>query len=465
MTIDFASRIRDLTREDPERNVVLVKEAVLESLRASDSTVTIELTPFFNHTFAPDLVLHWKNRPEPRQVFLRATSSAQDLEEDLPFVAGGSPILMPLGEVFPGSDHGIADLSAASASTQTLVADPSAFNTLTNQASTAPVVGLLASSLLRGGLGFIDSRIARHAGSAIEAGFDGAAVADSDATGKGVDAVESILNPSQASQLTRLLQAVWVGAGEPSTTFPRPAELATLLDASTLQFLLDGTAVPDDAFWERVSSAITLERLTELHVSAESDGLQRIVRLGSERLLARALRVVESTSDVEGFSWYIEDGQLLLRGENFEVHLQSKALRTTTERDPTTIAALLTRARDARVELMEIELQGANDRKIDYTTLTGADIADDDLLRSIETALGSTASVRSAVAAIGASRKPLRCNLNQASASGNTVAKFAVRDMVLNAVPLIRRLSPTELELLRGSLSAIVVEGGALLPN
>src|SRR6266508_1429332 len=61
---DTAAEIREaLSIERTADSTAAVKRAVARSLRAVDAGVTIETTEYFNHSFAPDLVLKWQRAP------------------------------------------------------------------------------------------------------------------------------------------------------------------------------------------------------------------------------------------------------------------------------------------------------------------------------------------------------------------------------------------------------------------
>src|SRR5690242_1488427 len=83
-----------------------VKRAVARSLTAVDPGLTVETTDYFNHSFAPDMVLKWE-RPAARDerfVFLRFNDDPEWITEELPRLAKRHPLVYGLTETVE-SDH------------------------------------------------------------------------------------------------------------------------------------------------------------------------------------------------------------------------------------------------------------------------------------------------------------------------------------------------------------------------
>ena len=99
MTDDFAAAIADLSEDDPERNIASIKNAVIAQLLASDDRVKVETTEYFNHTYAPDLILRWNTGRPDRRVYLRTNTNPVYLLEDVDVVSANHPILIPLRPV------------------------------------------------------------------------------------------------------------------------------------------------------------------------------------------------------------------------------------------------------------------------------------------------------------------------------------------------------------------------------
>ena len=58
MSDEVAIAISGMLDGDPERNITSIKNAVIAQFRESDQGVIPETTEYFNHTYAPDIVLH-----------------------------------------------------------------------------------------------------------------------------------------------------------------------------------------------------------------------------------------------------------------------------------------------------------------------------------------------------------------------------------------------------------------------
>src|SRR5262245_12067356 len=91
-----AAEIREaLAIDGTTESATAVKRAVARSLSAVDPGVTIETTDYFNHSFAPDLVLRWE-RPgqhEERFVFLRFNDEPEWITEELPRLEHRHPVV------------------------------------------------------------------------------------------------------------------------------------------------------------------------------------------------------------------------------------------------------------------------------------------------------------------------------------------------------------------------------------
>ena len=461
MTDHFAAAIADLSEDDPEQNIASIKNAVIAQLQASDDRVEVETTEYFNHTYAPDLILRWNTGRPDRRVYLRTNTNPVYLLEDVNVVSANHPILIPLRPVEHAAET--IPLGEHSAAAQTLIADPSTFQALGTERKSQPIGHLLSRAVLQGGRGLVDSDRARSVGGTMTRAFSGAQRAEAQVTREAIDTAEGLLDPVQADQITRLFQALWLGSGAPATAFPGATSLTTTLDATALQLLLDVAVSDDDQFWRRIGSGLTLDLLCEVNASSESQSLQRLVNLSSDHLRARICQVIErgdAAFEQSGLRWSVGSGLLGLEGANFRAYFSPNSASEahfpeSFEIPGIGILELLTRARLNNVEIGELEFETTAGRLVDYKGASGTDIAGDDVLQNLGSVLGPQFSVRTAAALLGGGARQLRCDFKTRTASGRTGAKFSLSEMLSTAVPLLTALAENE----RTALGTIIAHG------
>lgn len=454
-TTDFGASIGNLIDDNIANHVQAIKTAVADRFRETDSGVSVRTTEYFNHTYAPDLVLNWPADQTERRVFLRTSSNPDYLREDLGFIGANHPILMPLSTVRTESvrEQEPSALEEESRRASILVTSPDTLAALEESRSERPVVGLLSRAVLQGGRGLVDEERARETGVALGLGFEAAGRADIEPTRRAVDLAETLLDSVRASSLTRLLQAVWLGSGAPSSSFPGPSPTTAYLDTSSLDFLLRSQDIDDAEFWRRIGAGLTLERLASLPSGSRSANLQRLIVLNSDRLRGKSCRVLPAGSDeTEGMSWFVQDGLVVLEGARFRVFFStgpwSEISLPEVSLAGISISDLRRRARGADVAIGEVDLSTGM-RQLGYKSQADDDVAQDDDLLSIENLLGDAVVVRAATALLGGGSRQLRCNFERLAAGGRTAAMFYLSEMGLAALPLLHRLTDHEMDMLR----------------
>jgi hypothetical protein len=457
----FAEAIRYLTAdEDPARRITAIKTAVIENLQATDERVRIEVTNHFNHSYVPDLILSWSSSSEERRLFLRTSFRAWDLMEDLTLLADERPILMPLAPI--EQDDRVADeaLQTRSRSQRTLITNPYGLEALDDETNAAPVVSLLSHAILQGGRGLITSHRAREVSEEVSAGFQGAQSADYESTSIAVRATEDVLDSHRASQLTSLLHAVWVGSGASPSQFPGATGTTAVIDAESLKFILDLPGLEDPDFWDRLGRGLTTERLCQLIDLPASANLERLLRSNAHRLQSKACRVIAARSGVATSQWEIVASTLTLRTAEHRIHFAPRHLKELPESSlpvsSVSVGGLRTRAARAHVKISEVRLTNG-DSTITYGSDDRPDIVQDQTLVAVEEAVRG-ATVASAVARIGDGNKTVRCNLTEATASGNGNAMYYVAELAVYAAPLLTELSVEEFDEIRSRVSAPLTE-------
>ncbi|MFF5663693.1 hypothetical protein ACFY7F_12830 [Streptomyces griseofuscus] len=451
---DFTVVISDLVEDDPARNVESIKNAVISNIRASDAAVEIESTDYFNHTYAPDLVLRWDKGKEERQVYLRTSGNPQYLREDVAVVSERKPILMPLAPLRDPDQ--VVELEIESARSSTLVADPASLYAFSAERHERPVLGLLSRAVLQGGRGLVDEARARTTSDAVGMGFVAAQQAEVESTRGAVVAAESLLDPAHAGQLTRLLHAVWLGSGAPATSFPGATGVTAELDAVGLKLLLDIAVTDDEEFWQRIGAGITLERVCEIEGGLESENLQRLIKSNLDHFRAKSCRISDVPVQADYGSaprWFVHSGILGYTTDRYRALFSTGPVSSMDfmgyiEDGTVELGELLDRVSEAGIGISELVLESATGGRIDYRAPQNSDISRDDLLHDLSSALGNRSSVVSVVVPTGGGNRHLACDLTKRAATGRTVAKFYLSELVQNAVPVLRSLRPSERNLI-----------------
>ncbi|TDW91126.1 hypothetical protein [Kribbella sp. VKM Ac-2566] len=441
--IDFAEVVRSLDADDPRGNITAIKDAVKEQLQATDNRVHVDVTDHFNHSFVPDLVLSWPGTKGTRQVFLRTAFHEADIRRDIDTLGAERPILLSLARL-PDRDESNAILSRRAKETNSLVADPYGLEVLDETAATKPVVTLLSHAVLQGGRGLMSSNSARASGDSVDAGFDGARAGDPTTTSAAVDEAADLLDSYRASQINRLLHAVWVGSGRPASSFPGAAGLTAILDAESLRFVLDLPDIDDPDFWTRLGSGLTTDRLCELQSFPASENLQRLLAGNAHRLIAKAARVLRRTETwPDSPEWSVAASNLVLRIENSAIHFAPRAVDQLPSPQPDqpaiTVDQLQIRAQSSRVRLGEVRLSNG-DHVISYGAEDDADVAQAAALASMQQLIPN-ATLTAATAFAGT--KEVRCTFSTRTAAGNSSARFLLSELAGIAVPLFIAPDPS----------------------
>jgi hypothetical protein len=453
----FADAINYLAPDDdPRQRISAIKNVVIENLRATDERIHVEVTDHFNHSYVPDLVLSWPGTTESRHVFLRTSFRAWDLMQDLDLLSAERPILMPLAPIERADPVTYEGLEEKSREQRTLITDPYGLEAFDQETDATPVVSLLSHAILQGGRGVFSSNRAHRISEEVGAGFVGAREADYEATSIAVQAAETALDSHRASQLNRLLHAVWVGSGAPPTQFPGATGITATLDPEALKFILDLPDLDDAEFWARLGHGITTERLCQLGQFPANANLQRLLNGSAHRLQAKACRVVTVRSGVEATQWEIAENTVTLRTSSHRIHFAPKYLQELPENslpvEPVSVVGLRARAALAEVNIGEVKLSNG-DSTISYGSEERPDVAQDETLAAVERAIGG-ALVVSATARIGSGARTVRCNLTAGTASGNSNAMYFLAELAATAVPLLAQVSREELDDIRSKTTA-----------
>lgn len=448
---DFAEAITYLSADDPSGRISAIKQLVVDHLRTTDSRIDISVTDHFNHSWVPDFVLRWPDSSEEREVYLRTSFRSWDLLEDLDALRDERSILMPLAPISHTEEDADRELENKSKERRTLIADPYSLEAFDREQAHVPVVSLLSHAMLQGGRGLLSSDRALSISEAVGAGFSAAQVADYDATNVAVQAAESVLDSQRASQINRLLHAVWVGSGAPATSFPGATGVTTSLDAEGLRFILEMPEFDDPTFWRRLGLGLTIERLCQLGDLDAIPNLQKLVLSAVHRLQAKACRVVTVNAGVDRSQWEIRSNTLTLRTPLHRVHFAPSYINQLPDNvlvdGPIPVAELRRRAGFLDANLGEVKLSNG-DSTVSYGSEERPDVSRDTALEAVEQVVEGAAVV-SATAHLGGGRT-VRCNFATGTGSGNSSARYFVTELAAVAVPLLARMPVEEIEDIRG---------------
>ncbi|MFB8181532.1 hypothetical protein ACFC8N_37035 [Streptomyces sp. NPDC055966] len=446
---DFSSALHAaFDAPDPRDAVNRIKNVVAHELSQTDGRATVKKTDFFNHTFAPDLVLSWPNERE-RFVFLKSDTRPAVLRDDVEAIRKHDPIVFALDPVNE-NPLDADELGGTPRDDDTLLADSRGMEVLIQSRRNEPVVGLASSAVLQGGRGLLTGREAEAMASSVAAGFNGAQRLDAGATGTAVAQIAGHFDQRRTARLLRFLGAVWVGSGGTPASFPGEQDVTGDLDGAALEFLMELPPIDDFEFWRRIGRPLTLESISQLSVEADSDNLQYLVGSNLDILLARACRIIEHQQELDdsedsAFRWRLERQMLSLRGPRFTTYFASKVDELRVEPqdgDGIALHELLRRSERRRIPINELELATPT-RTVSYATVNRDDISHDEELLRLSATFSSTAHVQTAVASLLGSR-PLVCDFPHRTAKGRTAARFPLGTLAPAALSLLTSLTTDE---------------------
>ncbi|MDJ0105957.1 hypothetical protein QM646_06035 [Rhodococcus erythropolis] len=444
-----------LAVEDWQESISRVKSVVSNSFRTADKSVEVVRTEHFNHSNIPDLVLEWPDRGSSRRryVYLRPTQDPDQIAEDVSNHAADRPIFIHLSELrqveaptplAPSMEL----LSTAARSSQSLVTEISAVTRLSSSTS-SPAARLLPSSVLRGGRGLIEEDQAASAALNVGVGFDGAMEADREATAQALATIDAVLAPAEATELTSFLEAVWIASGGGATDFPGPnRDLGSKLPASRLKLFLDLIDSESVDFWSKVGESVDLDSFVDLNLVGSQKALQILVSSALPSLQARTCLILpteRSDQESDPFLWQVEEGVLSLRGFGRQAWVANRKEQFPLASDedvrpsPTTFS---TRAKDANISISTVELS-VGDRSLVYRGESEDNIADDEIIATLDEALGAGSKVNQAVALLDEHR-PLTVNFRNNVSAGHSSSRFDVSALLSVSWSLLNSIDPNE---------------------
>lgn len=271
--MSFGEALRDaLEVPDPHASQERVQETVAKRLEGLAPGTDARRTGYFNHSWAPDLVLRGGDSPE-RQVFLRFDVREPSFEDDLRYLANEKPLFLDLLAANPvetqSREEERLDVAAALRDgdrTEVLVTEVPAVDRFENSVEKDRDVRTATQHIVLGGRGLVDSSAADHIVSSWSSAAQAASRAQSRPLRESLDQVETYLSRISSIDLETALRSRWVAAGQPAETFPGredwrlddrpPWEIAWLVLG-----LVDQEAPIERERWQDVASAVSASAL------------------------------------------------------------------------------------------------------------------------------------------------------------------------------------------------------------
>lgn len=159
-TVDIESAVlSEVNGLDQTDTIDHIKNVVCEKVSGLDPTVSIKKTRFFNHSFAPDMVLHWDDSSrQERYVYLRTTKNKEILRDDVVSLSEYRPLLVTVSGNTTGKETESviqnderADLENTAIHSDTLVSSLNTVGSIERLSKKEPVNGIYSKLLVRGG--------------------------------------------------------------------------------------------------------------------------------------------------------------------------------------------------------------------------------------------------------------------------------------------------------------------------
>lgn len=324
------SRVADaLFDPNPRHSEHLVKATVADALALFDPSATLTVTTYFNHTYAPDMVMSWGKVERP--VFLRFTDNVPELGQDIDLLDELDPLVFGLSA--PPEEEVVENrLDERSRAADIFLTTPSAVEELTSRPAPAATDRMLRNSLAHGGRGALVERAdADRLAETLHTGLGSAAEGQVDGTRFALATIDRYFGKGQASKLNRVVQAVWEGGGSRLDQFPGEADLASDVGVLSLVYLLQFMDTDDPTFWRGVGRGLSVDQLVELADgnATGGDNFQHLVNANLDVLRARACLILDMRmmDDLDGLRWGVDlpvsdtAPALTLRGPAFQAFI------------------------------------------------------------------------------------------------------------------------------------------------
>jgi hypothetical protein len=296
--VSFASEIREALRlPNRDASVDTVHRIVINGLKELDPRVKPRQTGYFNHSWAPDMVVGWDAEPFDRELFLRFDVANDDFAREVTLIGSDAPIFLGLApEVMPEPDtprtrEVAQEITDAAREYNTLVTDVTAVEVFANEVTARRDAHAATRAIVRGGQGVVDDDAATEIVSAYERAMgeieNGRRKVE---VRSALDNIEIYLTERNALVFERELRSRWIGAGGVPEEFPgleawtlaarTPQEIADLVEA-----LFEQEEDVPEAQWREVVSSVTANSLGlafKGRKAVRGGRVNDLVRLGQE---------------------------------------------------------------------------------------------------------------------------------------------------------------------------------------
>lgn len=363
------------------------KSRLADRLRETDRSVRVKFTEHFNHTFLPDMVLHWPRQNLSRLLYIRSTNRADWIAEDLSVLGKDQPLLVAIGtplEAEDGRDSDeaqsrIAALSGVATTSGSSILSPQAIGVLAERSGRGPVDRIVNQVTLSGGRGLTNAAEATRVSEVSNRAFQAATASDPEGTAAGVALYDDMLNPAQANQMVRLLNAMWTGWGAADTAFPGQRSLGRL-SASEIDLVLRTVEHGTPDFWTGIGHGLELADIEQLDFPERSAAFNELVMALLPNLQARAIGVRHDPpaliEEPGPPFWRVAGGKLEIRSAHWAATLGRKKSHALSDRPlshPVTQDELSERAARGPVSLLGVNSE-VGDFDLTVTSRSGESV-------------------------------------------------------------------------------------------
>lgn len=445
-SVGFAQEIVNaLGVRSPQDSINAIKNAVIKELETLDRSVTIRDTSYFNHTYAPDLILNWDTTTE-RPVYLRFTDNLPELQEGISRIDFDNPFVFGLTR--PHEDaKGFPELEQSAQDHHALITDADGIETFIKLRSRDAGVNLLGQALARGGRGLLAQPQAEAVAKTVSDGFSAALETESTPTRLAVEAIAQYLDDPQAARMTRVLQAVWEGSDGRLDQFPGPADLSKSLNDDSLQYILNVVSASDLNFWRRIGRFLTTSQLSRMSLNASNENsFQNLINANLDVIPCRAAAVSSGAETLfsvgrEPFLWSIRKETLALEGPDFTAFVADRKEKVESKvavdgvASPDGIDVETLSRRVAEYELTEVLLRDG-DATVQFTSNEG--VGHDARLAKLAQGLSSNSTVVKAVVPLPEGQ--LALNFKTSIVNAKTTRTPLLKDVLAVSIPLLHEL-------------------------
>lgn len=457
-----------LSLPDARSGAARAKELVRNRLVQVEPRAVIYETDYFDHSFAPDLVLRQPGVPaDPeRWIFLRTTNEPRVLTTDLEVAAHRSMMLISLDSFRTERSEALEVLDRASVERDALVMDVPALVQIGESDQRPSTTALMTRALVASGRGLLDAGGAQTTLESFATGVEGAIEGAVGPTGAAAREVRRRLTAAGAARVTSFLGALWEGSGRSRMDFP--GQLGTAgLDETSLGLLLDGPEINNDQLWRRLAGRTSLTQIADA-TSGSPENLQRLVKAGLGSITAHVCLIEPAglfgADETQSWRWVVRDRRLSLVGRGFTAHIAARREDLPSiepRRAPIGLDTVRQRARQFGIVLSEVRMRARN-RTIGYDSTGGEDIVYDHELDQIGATLGDPLVAHAEAQVSGDAR--LSCDF-WTGTTGLVAprAQIPVGELVATAIRLLEPLddddAQTVMELLRPGGATLSEDG------